>query len=373
MTGWLMRLRRAPAPSFTLTLYMTRRFLMRFAVLLGLLVSILLMLDVLANSDEILADPAADQATLLRYVALRLPQLLTLFAPFAALLGALVTLGQMNQGSEITVLRAAGLSAHRILFPLGLGCLLIAIGHFVFQETVVVEATARLDYWEDNGFALDLGPPPESRADVWIGDNRTIIHAASVTRSGTRVILDDVTVYDRGPDELLSGSMTADFAWYNDGGWTLYGARRFDAADLTTVVREVQPWDLDVPPDRFLTETIEPDHSALGDLDATIEQLNREGADTRDLRTAFLKRFAAPMGALIMPVMAAVVGFGSARAGKLFARAILGMAMGFGFFVVQNFMLALGELGTVPPVVAAFAPVAFFLLLGYAAVFIVEE
>lgn len=357
----------------TLSGYVLRLFLVRFGVMLLLLVTVLQMLDLLSNADEIMADPAADRGTLWRYVMLRVPQLIDLFTPFAALLGAMVTLAQLNQNSEVTVMRAAGLSAHRILFPIGLACLAIALVHFVFQESVVVGSTKRLAYWERNGFALDLGPAPELRSDVWVNQGRTIIRADTVSRSGSRVILDDVTIYLRGPDELLQESRTADFAWHDADGWKLFGVRDFSLEALSMEVRETERWDLDIPPERFLSGIIEPNQTPMGDLAATIAQLRREGADVRALRTAQLSRLAGPLGSLIMPLMAAVVGFGSLRAGRLFVRVIIGMAMGFGFFVVQNFMLAMGELGTAPPSVAAFAPVAFFLLVGYAAVFILEE
>src|SRR3546814_4965787 len=47
------------------------------------------------------------------------------------------------------------------------------------------------------------------------------------------------------------------------------------------------------------------------------------------------------LSAVLMPLLGAVAAFGLARSGKLFVRAVLGMALGFIYFVVDNFALAM--------------------------------
>jgi len=67
---------------------------------------------------------------------------------------------------------------------------------------------------------------------------------------------------------------------------------------------------------------------------------------------------------MLMPLLAAVAAFGLARAGQVALRAVFGMALGFAYFVVDNFSLAMGNAGTYPPLVAAWAPFFLFLLIG---------
>ena len=61
-----------------------------------------------------------------------------------------------------------------------------------------------------------------------------------------------------------------------------------------------------------------------------------------------------------------------ARARSCFARCI-GMALGFAYFVVDNFSLALGNVGAYPPFLAAWAPFLLFLLIGEAVLIRSEE
>jgi lipopolysaccharide export system permease protein len=61
------------------------------------------------------------------------------------------------------------------------------------------------------------------------------------------------------------------------------------------------------------------------------------------------------------------------RSGTLFLRVALGLAFGFSYFVVDNLLLAVGQFGTLPPVLAAWAPFVLYLCLGTSVLFHTEE
>jgi lipopolysaccharide export system permease protein len=54
-------------------------------------------------------------------------------------------------------------------------------------------------------------------------------------------------------------------------------------------------------------------------------------------------------------------------------RAVLGMALGFTYFVADNFALAMGNFGAYPPLLAAWSPFLLFLLIGEAVLIRTEE
>ena len=62
-------------PSRTLTWYLGKTFMVRILAVLVMLVLVLMMLDLLSNTGDILAHPGNGEAELLRYVSLRVPQL----------------------------------------------------------------------------------------------------------------------------------------------------------------------------------------------------------------------------------------------------------------------------------------------------------
>jgi lipopolysaccharide export system permease protein len=52
---------------------------------------------------------------------------------------------------------------------------------------------------------------------------------------------------------------------------------------------------------------------------------------------------------------------------------VIGMALGFAYFVADNFGLAMGNLGAYPPLLAAWGPFMLFLLIGEAVLIRTEE
>jgi lipopolysaccharide export system permease protein len=51
----------------------------------------------------------------------------------------------------------------------------------------------------------------------------------------------------------------------------------------------------------------------------------------------------------------------------------MGMALGFAYFVADNFALAMGNLGAYPPMLAAWAPFLLFFLIGETVLIRTEE
>src|SRR3954449_4972255 len=139
-------------PSRRLAFYMVRLFVTRSLAVLIALVLILMTLDLLGESGKILAVPGNSDADLWRYVALRVPLLISRFLPFSILLGTLIAFVGLNQHSEVVAMKAAGISAHQILAPLIVASIAIAGLLFAFDETVVVNPPRAVTAWTDNDY-----------------------------------------------------------------------------------------------------------------------------------------------------------------------------------------------------------------------------
>jgi len=369
----IRRIRRLFIPSRTLALYMAKMHLSRFfGVLLGL-TAVLQFLDLLATADDIMAADGATWVSIASYLSLRTPQLIVQFAPFAALISTLLTLATLNQHSEVVIMKVSGLSAHRILLPLGMASFIIAVGHFIFNEYVVVHGTADLEYWQENNYAVDLPPNANLSGRVWVRDSKNIILAEAVSTLGDKLVLDKVSIFERDQSKKVLAMMQADFAWYQNKKWTLYEVRRFDVQTHELTVMRTQDWPLSIKPERFLALSVNADHVSFFELWDAMNRLKAQNLSTDRLMASFLQKIAAPASTLLMPLLAAVAAFGVHRAGSLAIRLVFGMALGFSFFVADNFMLAMGEFGVAPPFLAAWAPFFLFLLVGYAVVFHTEE
>ena len=73
-----------------------------------------------------------------------------------------------------------------------------------------------------------------------------------------------------------------------------------------------------------------------------------------------------------MPLLASFVAFGVPRGGAMVGRVVLGMAVGFSYFVLDTYMSAMGSLGVLPPAVASFSAFVLYLLAGLSLIFRLE-
>ena len=358
-------------PSKRIAWYMAKTFVLRSLAVLVALVVILQTLDLLGESGKILRVAGNDDADLWHYVSLRIPQLVSRFLPFSVLLGTLITLATLNQNSEIVSMKAAGISAHQIIAPLILASLVIAAITFAFQERIVTRATATLSRWQ----AVEYGPLPRDtgvQTNVWLRNGEDLILARTVTGRGPAARLADVKIYDRhgGTLHMITEAKSARPA---GDAWLLEDVRIFDV-DATSARRLPSLTAMSgVGPDRFTLAKVRADEQDFPTLQNSIEELRQAGRATGALEASLWHKISGPLSTLLMPLLAAIAAFGLARAGQLVLRAAVGMALGFAYFVADNFALAMGNFGAYPPLLAAWAPFALFALIGETVLIRTEE
>jgi len=358
-------------PSRTLALYMAKMFLIRIFSVAALLVLVLMSLDLLGESGKILAYEGNGEAELWTYISLRLPQIVAFALPFSVLLGTLITLATLNQNSEVVSMKAGGLSAHQILAPLVVASMMVAIGSFIFNETVVAPATARLSAWEK----VEFGPVPKAanvRTDVWVKDGDNLVNAKTVTGRGANVVLSDITIYARTENGLKS-LLQGEEGRFTGEGWIITGVTEFNVATGNEETRESIVLGDSLQPDQFTLSSVNADGLNFLQLRAAIAELKQAGRPTMSLEGALWHKLAKPLSAILMPLLGAVAAFGLARSGQLFLRAVIGMALGFAYFVAENFALAMGNIGAYPPLLAAWAPFVLFFLIGETVLVRTEE
>jgi lipopolysaccharide export system permease protein len=349
-------------PSRTMARYMAKMFLIRSLAVLAALVIVLQALDLLGESDKILGVAGNDNGDLWRYVSMRTPQIAARFLPFSVLLGTLITMVTLNQNSEVVSMKASGLSAHQVLAPLILASLGVAVVSFTFNERIVSRATATLNRWQKVEYAR-IPMDSRTQSDIWVRDGTNLINAGSVEGRGPATRLSDVTIYDRSGGEL-SSIVRGKSAKPAGTGWALTEATRFDVARGVTDKLGTVTIGVGVRPDQFTLASVDPDGLSFMKLWDAIGDLEAAGRPTQSLRASLWHKISGPLSTVLMPLLAAVAAFGVARSGKLFVRAVIGMGLGFAYFVADNFGLAMGGLGAYPPLLAAWGPFFLFLLIG---------
>jgi lipopolysaccharide export system permease protein len=359
-------------PSRTLTLYLSRLFITRVLGVLLMLVLVLQMLDLLGESGKILEHAGNGQGQLWTYVTLRAPQLIARFLPYSVLLATIITLVTLNQNSEVISMKAAGLSAHQVLAPLFLTAVIVALVSFAFNERIVTRASATLKVWQN----ADYGPLPKDsgvRSNVYLRDGPNILMASTVTGSGRQMVMSGVSWYRRDANGMVTEQIRSPRATFTGEGWRLESPVRFELKTTATQRLPSLVIAKGLDPAQVAISSVDADALNIFELSHQIAELREAGRRTSELEGKWWHKLSGPLSSVLMPLLGAVAAFGLARSGQVLIRAIIGMALGFAYFVIDNAALAMGNFGGYPPLVAAWAPFVLFALVGETVLIRTEE
>jgi lipopolysaccharide export system permease protein len=237
---------------------------------------------------------------------------------------------------------------------------------------VVVNSARVVDAWSDN----DYKPIPADRgilANVWVMSGDDLIHAGIVNGKGSRLIARQIKIYDRTGGILQRVIQAASMRPRPTDDWLLQDVRIYDA-NMNVVVKKPRMTGLGgVTPDQLTIAKVDPTELDYWTLKRRVGELDAAGRPTDEARAGLAHKISGPLSTLLMPLLAAVAAFGLARSGQVLLRAVLGMALGFAYFMADNFSLAMGNAGAYPPIIAAWAPFLLFLLIGETVLVRTEE
>lgn len=270
----------------------------------------------------------------------------TLF-PTAAVIGCLLGLGALASTSELTALRAAGLSRLRIC----LGALFV-IGAFTLVMVVVAETIGPAG--EQRAQALSVAAKSREVtlarwSGLWAREGDTFLNAQHGRMRGegadSWVELDGVRLYEFGDDGRLASIALAKRAEHREGQWNLHEVRRsrFNEGGVTSETVALERWDSQLNPDLLSLGVKRPRYLSLRDLDANLEYQRRNGLDPGPFENAYWSRWFYPVNVLVLCLAAMPFAFGLLRSGGLGKRLFLGILFGVSFFTLQSLAVNMTE------------------------------
>lgn len=357
----------------TVRRYATRSLLIHLVLILVGFVALLQLLDLLNNSDEIVAQHGGQPSAIWIYAFLRLPSTTSVILPFSILMAALVTLARLARNNEILALKASGMSFYRLLLSLVPAALLIGIAHLLLNDQILPPANDALERWNATAVSLSDTSPDSTRSSVWARDGSRFIRIGSVINEGAE--LHDVTLFQRNDKGVLNEFIVANEAIYRDGQWRLVNVSLLPLASTTSgspVLLTDMIWETGLTPNHFADLAVDPASLSFIDLWRFVANPDIGGRPYSFYQTWFQRKFAIPLTAVLMILLAAPVAQGFQRHGGFAAGLAVGVGLGFLFFVTEGLMLTLGETGVVPPTIAAWGPATVFGMFGTVALLRIE-
>lgn len=345
-----------------LTKYLLRSLLLPlFYCLLGFML-IFIIDDLFDNFSDFL-ESGIRPSEILYYYSLLLPPVIILILPACLLLAMLYSLSQLTRHSEITAMRAGGVSIYRIVLPfITVGIISTLITAFI-NEKIAPDAAWRAEQF------LDYQDADRSE-DVFLARNLALKsrnHVWMIQRLDTRDhSMDNVELVVQRPDGSDAVKMQAERALWLDGRWwfmDLNIQRYKENGDLDgppELILQQEMRDLHETPQTFLAEVKDPQYLSSREMLRYLETKKGISQDARTrLRVDLHARLAAPLTCLIVALIGVPVGAHTGRRGA-FAGIMLAMTLFFGFYILQLVSQGLAKQELIPAWLGGWLPVLVF-------------
>ncbi|WP_282450845.1 LPS export ABC transporter permease LptG [Marinobacter bryozoorum] len=328
-----------------------------------LVMMVVLSLDVvfgyIAELEDVRADYQALEAAL--FMLLTLPRRIYDYLPLGAFMGCLVGLGAMASSSELTVIRAAGVSIRRIVWSSMKPALVVVLIGLVIGEYVAPPAERLAQ--SQKAVARGGDGNIANAEGVWHREGDTFIHLNAVTPDGN---LQGVALFRMDDDRWLASASFARTATFQGDHWLLQDIRRTRISREGTE-REVsteERWESGLTPDVLSVLVVKPENLPLTGLYTYARYLDQQGLTSAQYWLAFWKKVLMPVGTAVMVIVAISFIFGPLRSVTMGFRVFTGLIVGLLFKYMQDLLGPMSVVFGFNPVLAILVPIVINGLIG---------
>lgn len=276
-----------------------------------------------------------DLTAMFSYLLLTMPRRIVEIMPVCCLIGCLIGLGQLSNNSELTALRAAGVSVARIArISVGAAMLFAAIA-FLVGEFVVPDAQVSAKSLKANA-TRSLKDEQQHRKNIWVKKQNEFAKIEFVSADhrllGVHIYQFDDQFQLRSYTHAENGHFKSDNLWVlNNVKQTTFGSRSTSAA-----LYESLDWVSLIEVDSLGLIVDEPDEMSIRDLSVHNRFLESVGRVDQRFELAMWQKTLVPFSTIAMVLLALPLVFGSARQVPLTQRVFTGILIGLVFNIVTR-------------------------------------
>lgn len=296
----------------------------------------------------------------IQYVLLMVPRHMYELIPITALLGTTLGLGLLASYSEITALRAAGVSHWRFVKAIGVsGAVLIILSLFLGEIIAPLSEQAAV---QNRSHALSSGKALASQAGIWTRDGKNYIKVEKVLSQDQ---LSGVHIYEL-LDNKVSSLIHAKFALYSEknnwilqnGEKTIFGDNGVKLVPFTSML-----WSSELIPEFFSSVSINPERLSFAEIYQFAHFLNDNGLEANHYWLNLWKKIYHPVLILLMMMIAIPFILGPMRSVGLGYRILVAAFIGISFYIFDQMMTHLGLVFNFNPfAIASIPPLVFFMV-----------
>lgn len=343
--------------------YIARHIIFGTALVMLVLVGLLAVTQVF-DGIKYLGHADYNIVTLTALVLLKLPVRIYEFFPVAALIGGTAGLSLLGLNSELTAMRAGGISIARIgLSVLKVSLVFVVIGLLLGEGLAPVSGA-----FAERVRAKALGQSIHGNRDVWLRDGQSFVHIGEVLPNNQ---LAQVSVFRFSESGELLERMSARSATTTKSGWTLKAVRRtgFSSRGVRHSSQETIKWSTSINRELLQVFAAAPELMSSWQLGRYIGHLRKNHQQTARYELTLWSKLMVPISTAVMLLVGLPFVFGSGRSGGLGRRIFIAILLGLAYSFLQGgagYYGFIGHLGLVygaPVILSAILPTALFLML----------
>lgn len=297
----------------------------------------------------------------LTYILLTTPRRLYELLPMAALVGCLIGLGTLASNSELTVMRASGVSIARIMGAVLKPLLALMVAGVLLGEYAAPYSENLAE--SRRALAIGSGEAVKSKG-LWHREGDDFIHINAVQPNG---VLHGITRYRFDDQRELIETSFAHRASVQGEDWLLedVATTLFEPDGSSRVEQHAQQrWDVGLSPRLLRVVLLDPDVLPLTGIWHYQNYLAEQGLNNSQYWLAFWKKLLQPLTTAALVFVAISFIFGPLRSVTLGQRVFTGVLVGFSFRILQDLLGPSSLVFGFSPLIAVLLPILILLVMG---------
>ena len=334
--------------------YLVRQFLQTVFFSLLAFILIFLVVDAMENLDDFI-DQDVPWINILYYYFVFTPEIIKLIIPVAVLFGALFTAGKVSTLSELTAMRASGVSLYRFMAPFVVTALLISFISLYFGGYVVPMANKTKIYIEQTYLKKGLS---FTGNNIYFQDSKTRIVSIQYFDSNfnwaNRVSIQGFN--ETNLTEMISriDAQKLEFDSLSGLWFARNGVKRSftDKSQSAEYFDSLKMADLNFRPVDLTKKQQKPAEMDLGELSDLIDSQKRAGTNPIVAQIEYHSRFAFAMTSVIIVLFGLPISTKKRKSG-LAVQVGINILIAFIYLVFMKISQAFGKNGALDPLLTA--------------------
>ena len=349
--------------------YILREFSTTFLIVSLFFTLISLIVDIFENLNRFI-DNQVTINILISYYKASLPSMISVTIPVSCLVSSVFTYGMMIQRKEWLVFKSSGLSLYRLSFPVLLLGLILSIGSFYFDNSVVIENNKKKNEIKNTYMSKNKNKSRDKSVfeNVYFQKNQSELIAIDKYNSMNQVIM-NLNLMELNNGKMKKRIDAKKGIWdAEESKWNLrnFSIREFDDSGYETILARSNQdslLSLNFTPENITQTSGSSEERSYNDLKIQIETLKSNGVNTLKWEVDLHYKLAYSFISLIVIFCGIPLSVFRSNTTLAFGGG-LSLATIFAYVIILKFGQSLGYAGVLSPFIGAWLSNIIFISLG---------